>query len=145
MLTWRRAPAFPLRGRTTVEGLNTSAYSARLTLTSPRTPALVDPCRIRRVITYSQMRKKKKFSYNSERSNPSYRCPYGKLVDFATDLSRFGIINEFDRLVDRIHPLTHSVDHRNLFRSHGASSGVEGNQNHHHCFPFLLRHLRRKN
>jgi hypothetical protein len=35
---------FPLSGRVTVDGFNTSAYSARFTITSPSSTILVDLC-----------------------------------------------------------------------------------------------------
>jgi len=44
MLTCSSAPGLPLSGSVTADGFNASAYSARFTVASPSSAALLDPC-----------------------------------------------------------------------------------------------------
>jgi hypothetical protein len=44
MLTCSSAPGLPLSGSVTTDGFNASAYSARFTVASPSSAALLDPC-----------------------------------------------------------------------------------------------------
>lgn len=44
MLTCSSAPGLPLSGSVTADGFNASAYSARFTVASPSSAALLVPC-----------------------------------------------------------------------------------------------------